>query len=437
MSQLQTYKSFLIPKLRRVGEFMSAQGVTMAGNLLYGLLCVRLLPVAGYAKFVVVFGVLGSLGLLLNVGISNTLVPLVSEQIDDRQLIADYVASLRTVAHWLFAIVSPVLILVFPFLVRRQQWDWQVVAAMEAMILVAAWFARVGSAYGAVLLLRRDRKAWYRGQMISSLGTLALLLIFWVSGQLNEYVAILLNIAGIIYVGASYYVRSGKLLGVVGISTQEKRQAIVHLALPNSPSTIYYAIQGQIALMLITYFGHAKVVASVGALTRLSQIFTIFGQMSPVLIEPYFARLPRARLKRNYIGTIAALGSMCLCLIGLALYFPGIFLWVLGPKYSSLRFEVFLVIASGSISYVNGVMWVIHSSRRFVYWWNNMLTIATTVSVQAIYLWKFDLSTVRAVLLFNISSAASFFFVCIICGIYGFTRGPRQLHRVQGAIQEG
>jgi O-antigen/teichoic acid export membrane protein len=430
MKRLLTYKSFLIPKLRRVTEFLSVQGITMAGNLLYGLLCVRWLPIAGYAKFVVVFGIFGSLGLLLNVGISNTLAPLVGEQVDDRQLIADYVASLRTVAQWLFAMVAPALILIFPFLVRRQQWSWQVVASMEALILVAAWFARISSAYGAVLLLRRDRKPWYRAQMISSLGTLALLLVFQACGRLNEWVAILLNIAGIVYVGASYYFRSQKLLGVTGNSSPEKRKAIIHLAMPNAPSTIYYAVQAQISLMLITYFGHAAGVAGVGALTRLTQLFTVFGQMNPVLIEPYFAKLPKARLKRNYVGTILAASSLCLCLIGLAHYFPEVFLWVLGPKYATLRFEVFLVITSGSISYVNGVLWIIHSSRRFVYWWNNLLTVIVTLLVQAFYLWKFDLSTVRSVLYFNISTSTSFFFICVFCGIYGFTRGPRELHKM-------
>lgn len=430
MNRLQAYKSFLVPKLKRVSEYLSAQGVTMAGNLLYGLLCVRWLPIAGYAKFVVIFGVFASVGLLLNVGISNTLVPLVGEKVDDKQLIADYVASLRTIAQWLFAIVAPALIIIFPFLVRRQQWSWQVVVAMEALILVAAWFARIGSAYGAVLLMRRDRKPWYRAQMISSLGTLALLLIIAACGWLNEWVAILLNIAGIIYVGASYYLRSRILLGVTGHSSPEKRKAIIHLAMPNAPSTIYYALQAQISLMLITYFGHAAGVASVGALTRLTQIFTIFGQMNPVLIEPYFAKLSGARLKSHYVGAILAVSSMCLCLIALAHSFPEVFLWVLGPKYATLRFEVFLVITSGSISYVNGVMWIIHSARRFVYWWNNLLTVIVTISVQALYLWNFDLSTVRAVLLFNMSTAAAFFFICIFCGIYGFTRGPRQLHKM-------
>ncbi len=430
MHTLKTLKSFLLPKLKRVSEFLAAQGITMAGNLLYGLLCVRWLPIAGYAKFVVVFGVFGSVGLLLNAGISNTLVPLVGEQIDDKQLIADYVASLRTVALWLFALVAPALILVFPFLVHRQQWSWQVVIAMEALILVAAWFARINSAYGAVLLIRRYRKPWYRAQMISSLATLALLLVFAACGRLNEWVAILLNIAGIVYVGASYYFRARKLLGVTGISSPEKRKAIIHLAMPNAPSTIYYAVQAQVSLMLITYFGHAAGVASVGALTRLAQIFTIFGQMNPVLIEPYFAKLARARLKRNYVGTILAVSSLCMCLIALAYFFPELFLWVLGPKYAALRFEVFLVIASASISYVNGVMWIIHSARRFVYWWNNLLTIVVTLFVQALYLWKFDLSTVRAVLFFNMSTSSSFFFICIFCGIYGFTRGPRQLHKM-------
>lgn len=427
MSRIQSYRAFLLPKLHRVLEFFSAQGITLAGNLLYGLLCVRLLPISGYARFVVVFAVLGSLSGLLNIGISNTLVPLVGEKIDDLQLIADYLASLRTLAVWLFALVSPLTVLLFPLIVRHQQWSWQVQAAMLTMILGAAWFARIQSAYGAVLLIRRDRKRWYRAQMVSSLGTLALLLLFWAAHGLNEWVAILLNVLGIVYVGSRYYFRARHLLGLKGHSSREKRKEIVHLAAPNAVSTIYYALQGQISLFLITFFGHTAGVASVGALGRLSQIFTIFSQMNPVLIDPYFAQLPRPRLKTSYIGALVAVGSVGCCLTALAWKLPQAYLWVLGPKYAQLRFEVFLVILTGSIGYMNGMMWVIHSARRFVYWWNNLLTITTTILVQAVYLWKNDLSTVRSVLLFNMSTSVSFFFICMICGIYGFTHGPRVL----------
>jgi O-antigen/teichoic acid export membrane protein len=424
---MQSRKAFLIPKLHRVREFLMAQGVTMAGNLLFGLLCVRLLPKLEYAKFAVLFGFLGSLVVLLDIGISNTLAPLVGENIHDLQLIADYVASLRQVAHRLYAVMAPATMLIFPLIVWKQQWSWQVVSAMVAIILVAAWFARVSSAYGAVLLLRRDRKRWYTGQMISSLGNLAILGIFWAAHWLNIYTAILINVGGIVFISQFYFFRARRLLGVEGHPSKEKRRAIVHLAMPNSPSTIFYALQGQVSLLLITMFGHAAAVASIGALTRLSQIFTIFGQMNGVLVEPYFARLPRARLRANYLGGLAVVGCLCAALIALARFFPEIYLWVLGPKYANLRFEVMLIMIGGSIRYTSGVMWVIHSSRRFVYWWNNWLIVILTLLVQAVFLWKSDLSTVRNVLIFNIASALASLVACIVCGFYGFLKGPRKV----------
>src|SRR6185437_17015775 len=177
--------------------------------------------------------------------------------------------------------------------VRRQQWPWTVVAGMVAILLVAGWCARISGAYGAVLIVRRDRFAWYRMQMISSLGTLFLLGIIWSVHWLNAFSAILINVVGIVFISTAYYIRAGRLLGVKGRPSKEKRQEIVHLAMPTMPGAIFYAFQGQISILLITLFGHTTAVAGLGALNRLSRVFVLFAQMSPLLIEPYFARLPR------------------------------------------------------------------------------------------------------------------------------------------------
>ena len=426
MSHLHSLKAFLAPKLQRVVEFLAAQGITMAGNLLYGLLCVRLLPIAGYAKFAVVFGFLGTLTLLMDINFSGTLIPLVGERIDDRQLIADYVASLRQLAHRLYMVMAPAAILVFPLLVYKQQWSWQVVAAMVAILLVAAWCARVGGAYGAVLIVRRDQRVWYRAQMISSLGTLALLGVFWAAHWLSAFSAILINVAGIVFVSSSYFFRARYLLGGAGHPSKEKRKAIVHLALPNMPNAIFYALQGQMSLLLITIFGHTSAVASIGALGRLSQIFALFAQMNPLLVEPYFAKLSRARLKANYLGVLAVVGVLCLFVTGLARYFPQLFLWVLGPKYYGLRFEVLLSIATGSLGYLCGVLWVINSARRFVYWWNGALTITYSLLAEVLFLWKMDLSTVRGVLTLMVALASGGFLINVLTGVYGFLWGPRK-----------
>jgi O-antigen/teichoic acid export membrane protein len=427
MSRIAGAKVFLVPKLRRVAEFLAAQGITMAGNLLYGLLCVRLLPKPEYAKFAVVFSALATLSVLLDIGISTGIMPLVGEKVGDLQLIADYIASLRTLAHRLFTIMAPVTLIVFPLAVLRQHWSAATVTAMLAAVLAGGWFARISGAYGVVLIIRRDRPRWYRAQMISSLGTLALLGIFWAAHRLNVWWAIGFNVAGIVFVAESYYFRARKLLGVAGRSSPQRRKAILQLVLPQVPNVIFYAVQGQIPQMLVTVFGFTVAVADVGALSRLGQIFVIFSQMNPILLEPYFARLPRNRLKANYLVVVSVIAGFCACMIALGRWLPGLFLWILGPKYSTLRYEVLLLLIGSSLRYLSGSMFVIHSSRRFVYWWNNLSVITLTLIVQVLYLFAGNLGTVRQALMFNIVSAAASLFVNILCAFYGFLRGPRPI----------
>jgi len=427
MSQLLAFRTALVPKLHRVFEFIASQGLATAGNLFYGFLCVRLLPLSGYAKYAIAFGFMGSLTVLMDIGVSSTLLPLIGERIDDRKLIADYVASVRQLAHRVFLLVVPVAIVAFPLIVRRQHWTWEADAGIISIILVAGWCARVSGTYGAVLIVRRDRTMWYRVQIISSYGTLALLGMFWAGNCLNAISAILINVAGMAFVSVAYFFRAHRLLGVSGHASREKRRAIVHLALPSIPNAIFYAWHGQIALVLITFFGRTPAVASLGALSRFAQMFLLLAQMNPLLIEPHFAKLPRALLKRNYVLALAAAGSVCVCVSGLAARFPELYLWVLGQKYSGLRFEVLLVVLGSSIYYLQGVMWTIHSSRRFVYWWNNSAVICVTLAIEIFFIVRVDLSTVRAVLTMNLATAAGSLFLSILTGAYGFARGPRTI----------
>lgn len=425
MSQIARWKQFFRPKLQQVARFLAAQGITMAGNLLYGLLCVRLLPKPEYAKFAVVFSALASLSLLTDIGVSTSIMPLIGERTDDKQLIADYIASLRTLVHWLYAFMAPATAIILPLMLYRQHWSASVVAAMVAIVLFAGWFTRIGAAYGAVLLLRRDRSRFYRAQMVSSLGTLALLLVFWAARWLNVWSAILFNAAGIVYIAYSNFTVARRLLGVTGHSSKEKRRAIVHLALPNIPSAAFYAVQGQVPQILVTVFGITVAVADVGALSRLAQIFVIFTQMNPILLEPYFARLPRNKLRTSYIAALAALTAICTVAILLGRFTPGLFLWILGPKYAGLHYEVLLILIGSSIRYFTGSIWVIHSSRRFVYWWNNLTVMALTLVVQGIFLFYGNLGTVSGALMFNIIAGGAGLLVNLLCGAYGFRYGPR------------
>jgi O-antigen/teichoic acid export membrane protein len=432
---IQAARTFFLPKLHRVAEFLVSQGITIACNLLYGLLCIRLLPVGEYAKFVVVFAIQGSLMVLLDVGFSGTFIPLVGERIEDRQLIADYLASIRQIAHWLFAIAAPITVVAFPLLVHNRHWSWQIVAAMVVIVLVSAWFARVGASYGSVLILRRDRYRWYQAQIISSLAGLVMLGIFFAFHRFGAFTAILIGVAKIIGVAAVYYWRAHQLLGVKGRPSKEKRTAIVQLTLPAVPSVVYYALGGQISVLLITIFGRTAAVASVGALSRLGQVFTLLTPMNAILVEPYFARLPKERLKSHYLIAVAAAGACGAGVVALAHLFPELFLWVLGPKYAGLRTEVVLVILAGAMGLVGGVIASVNGSRRFIYYSFVLTDNIVTLIVQAIFIWKMDLSTVKAVLWFNIATILPTFVIGILTAFYGFARGGRRVAGIDYSLE--
>jgi O-antigen/teichoic acid export membrane protein len=420
-------RSFLLPKLRHVRQFLLNQGFVTLANLVYGLLCVRLLPYGEYAKFTVVFGIQGTLTVLMDMGISGTLMPLIGSRVGDLQLIADFIASLRAIAHWVYLVVVLGTIAIFPWFVRNREWSTGTVAAMIAVLMVSTWCSRINGAYGAVLIIRSDRARWYRAQLVSSFGTLALLLLCWGLHRLNAFTAILINVAGILSISVTFFFRARHLLGVKGVASREKQKAIVQLALPVTPNSIFYALQGQISLMLITFFGKTAAVASVGALGRMVQVFALLNQMNLLMVEPHFARLPAVKLKTHYMAAIAIVGSVALSTVLLSAVFPEAFLWVLGPKYAGLRLELLLVIANGALGLISGVVYTINNSRRFVYWWQSAATIILTLLVQVSFLWKSDLHTVRSVLWFGIGSTLASCAVQVFSAFYGFARGPMRV----------
>lgn len=434
MNRLGHWRAAVLAKLRTIIALLVSQGITMAGNALFGFLCVRLLPISDYAKYVVVFGFLSTLGILMDAGFSYTLLPLVGNRIDDLELISDFVATLRQLALWLFAVAVPVGIFVFPLIVRKQHWTWQTEATMIAIFLVGAWCARVAGNYGAVLIVRRDRAVWYRVQIASSFGTLALLCMFWAAHRLSAFTAILLGLAGIVFAATAYCFRARQLLGRSGTPSREKRKQIIHLAAPMIPTTVFYAFQGQISLFLIALFGYAQGIAGLGALARLSQIYALLGQMGPLLIEPYFAKLPKERLLRSYALAVSGAVGGSFVIASLAYFFPQVFLWVLGPKYAELHLEVFLMLTSSGISYIFGVIGTINNARKFVYWWNGIAIIIVTLTIQAFFLWKVDLSQLRAVLTMGIFTALGWVLVHSFTGIYGLIRGPRQIADVSSEL---
>lgn len=430
MHLLKKAVDFFVPKLRHALHFFVNQGIAVAGNLIYGLICVRLLPVDSYAQFAIIFGFMATLTVLMDSVTTGTLAPLVGERTDDLHRIADFVASSRRITMRVFFFLAPFAAVTLFLILKRQPWSLSVDLQIVIAVLIISWFARVGGTYSAVLLIRRDRIMFYRIQIIGSIGSLAALLLLWALHRINIYVCVLLNISQVIVCAYGFYRRAYTLLGTRGNPSPIMQRGIVHLALPSVPGSVFYAIQGQITLLLITVFGHsATSIANLGALARLGQILTFASQMNPVLIEPFFAKLRASHLKRIYLATIFLFAVGLAFFSASAFLYPEVFLWLIGPHYRELRVEAGMVVLAASLQFMGGLLHVIHTARRFVYWWNNIANIILVLLVQVIFIWKSNLSTVRSVLMLSIATAIASLIVSSSVGVFGFVFGPQKALR--------
>lgn len=144
-----------------------------------------------------------------------------------------------------------------------------------------------------------------------------------------------------------------------------------------------------------------------------------------MIVEPYIAKVDRPHLAKRYLQILGLAGTISVILCLIAFLFPKPLLWLLGPKYQSLQAEVGWTVAGSCLSYVGGVMWIMHAARKWVYWWYTVLYIMLLLTAQTISVAVMDLSTTLNVIYFSVITESVVIVVHIVAGIYGFINGPR------------
>jgi hypothetical protein len=168
--------------------------------------------------------------------------------------------------------------------------------------------------------------------------------------------------------------------------------------------TMFYCLQGQITIWIITVFGKVSGIAEIGALSRLGLILTIVNPVVNSIIVPSYARCQSIELlKKRYwqfiTGFLAFAGVMLL----IASTFSTQILWILGSKYAHLNNELMLVMVGSLINNLTTMIWGLNYAKAWVD--RSWLTIPTTIAMQALLLFALDLSTVRGAIIFGLFSA--------------------------------
>lgn len=406
----------------RLLSLFVGQSFVQGMNFLTGMLLVRWLEPGAYAQYSLVFAFQCTLGMFVDLGFSGAIVSLVGARGERPEVIGGYIAAARWFRTGLFAVLVPLSAAVFFPLGLRHGWGWGTQGALFACVVVSLFFEGVASWYAAPLLIRGRLGALYRTQGVSSVIRLALCGLAGIGGVLGAVNLAVINTATYAYTGLRYVAasRADVRLPARGGSDPALRREMVRYLAPLMPGVAFTAVQGQLGLFLITWFGKTQNVAEVAALGRLGQLFILLGAVNGTLVMPYFARLPGVLLPRRYAQTVAMAGLAAGGLALAAFLFPAPLLWLLGGSYRHLEREFGWMVVGNGLSFVGGVLWAIHSARRWIFWWGSALYIGLLSAVQAGFIATVDLSTTLNVQLLGTAVAAATLLVHAATAVGGF-----------------
>ena len=411
--------------VRRLTAFFVGQGLVPVLNLLTGFLLVRWLSVNDYAVYSLVTGFQGSVGMLVELGLGSSIVALLAGRTDPH-VVGGYIRSTRHYRTRFFLLLLPVILVTFPVLTFRQGWGMPLTAGLLGAILVSLYFSSWASYYAVPLLIHHDLALYYRTPSLLGAARLAISFVLYLVTLLTALASVWLSALSTVAQGWFYRRYAARHIEEPRESDPAKNREVLSVIKPQIPSYIFFALQGQISVILISWFGKVNSISEVGALGRIGQVFVMLGAFNNVIIAPAIARISRLLLLRRYCQVLAGALLICGVLIGSALLVPGAFLWVLGHKYEHLRSELAWMMASSCVGYITGVVWTMHSARKWIFSWASWAYIGTVLLTQIAALALMDLRTTKSVLIFSLFSSLATLLVQVVLAFVGFVLVRRE-----------
>jgi O-antigen/teichoic acid export membrane protein len=389
-----------------VVQFSAVQAAVQALGALAGLVIVRTLSKPDYALFAIVNSMQTTCNLLADCGIGIGMRAIGGRVCNDRrrfgELITTALALRKDFAAVSFALALPI---AGCMLWRCGAGGWQLIGFCGA--IVAAVIPLLGaSVWGVSPQLHGE----YRRMQRLDLGNAALRALLIGALALSQITALLAALVGVVgnwlqaiffrrwayeHVEAHAPVNGGDRRELIGFSRQWL------------PNIIFFCFQGQLTLLLLSFFGSATDIADLTALGRLTVLFTVFSTTFNSVLAPRFTRCQdSAKLKKLYLMLVGAAALSLLPLFCLIQSWPEAFLWLLGEKYQRLAAESLWVVGAGCIAQLGYVMWSLNSSKGWIRC-QSIGYIPAIVAAQIVTAAYLDLSQFHHVLIFNLVTVSA------------------------------
>lgn len=410
--------------LKPIAQVASSQMLLQGFGFLISILLIRVLPKEEYALYTIYISIQGILALMSDSGLNIGFKAIGGRIWESDSRISSLIktaSSLRLKVILLALIIS---IAYSCFILIKQDFSLLNII-LFALTMIGIIIPEVKMSFiSQALLLKKEILPVQVATIIAQGLRLVLIggLLLINKGFINIYVVLGITTLSV-WASYNYILFKSKHLNNKDseISVNYRKILLNYLKL-NWHTSAFYAFNGQISIFLIGVLGSTNSLADMGALTRFSMIFVIFNALVSNLLSPAFGREnKKQKLFKIFIQTVFTLLVMSALMLLVVYFFPEPFLWILGPHYQNLGYELFLVFISSLIGLLAGTIFSLNAAKGWIKYtpiWEIPINIGTLI----IGLYIFDVSTLKGVLWLSIFITFTKFSLYLANSISGFNK---------------
>jgi hypothetical protein len=386
-------------RLGLISRFVGLQFLIQLVSVLTGLLVVRGMDKTHYAWYTIVFGLQGSVSALSQFAVAGGIVAIGGESIGDRRAFGAVIAAARSQRLLILAMVLPILVPPYWFLLSRAGCAPGTAAALITVIVLNLGLLLEEQISAAPFALARR----YHFPQVYELGTFGLRLLLVLSlscwGVFHPVPVIAASVVSLA-VGIFGFLRpAAKGFSARGSkATPDLRKRFLRYCWNGVPTMVNTMVQSQIGVIVIASFGHIEAAADLGAITKMA---VLFGIPTAIVEKMFVARMAveadRARLRTIWLQGIGFALLAAVVLVGTVALFGEDLVWILGGQYADISEDLllyglylaYLLVASAAFGVLQAKGWLKHS-------W---LVPVTILGAQLCAFPWIDAGTVRGVIL--------------------------------------
>jgi O-antigen/teichoic acid export membrane protein len=181
--------------------------------------------------------------------------------------------------------------------------------------------------------------------------------------------------------------------------TDSIRRGLIKSTAKIAPTTLFFLIQANFAVFVLSFYNLKTSVAELGALGRLGQIIGFISLAIPIYIQPAFANLDGHSYRKSLLRLCAAAIIIFLALVISTKFGADLWVMILGARYQHLEPLIGLAVLGPAIYVLALALNAVVQAKQTSAWQN--LTVGTALITQLIFCTAVGLNDTADALVFN------------------------------------